>query len=303
MRQNRTLCHSRIGRWLTSWLTSALTSVLTSRLTRRLTSSAAAISLGVILAAGCAGSDGAGGQQNRQQSEQVPSRGGEQIGDRMESARVRTELAFNYFLRGQMAVSLEEVRSAIESNRNYAPAFNVLGLIHMDLGQNTQAEDAFKRALVLMPGDSDTLNNYGWFLCQTKRERESISYFLQALKDPLYPTPYKPYLNAGTCSQRTGDEAAAESYFRRAFELDPGNGNAMLKLGELYLKKADLEKARFYTDRINKNFDPTSESLWLALRIERKSGDRASEASYAAQLRRRFPNSPEYLRLQQGQFE
>lgn len=255
-----------------------------------------------VLATGCAAPDGSSFQSSRQSSEQVPSRGAEQ-GDRMESARLRTELGFNYFLRGQMAVALEEVRSAIESNRNYAPAYNVLGLIHMDLGQNALSEEAFKRALTLMPGDSDTLNNYGWFLCQTKRERESIAFFMQALKDPLYPTPYKPYLNAGTCSQRSGDEAAAEGYFRRAFDLDPGNASTMLKLGELYLKKNDMEKARFYTDRINKNFDPTAESLWLALRIERKSGDRASEASYAAQLRRRFPNSQEFLRLQQGQFE
>ena len=77
----------------------------------------------------------------------------------------------------------------------------------------------------------------------------------------------------------------------------------MLRLGEFYLRKADLEKARFYAERINKNFDPTAESLWLSLRVERKSGDRASEASYAAQLRRRFPNSGEYLKLQQGLFE
>ena len=263
---------------------------------------AAALVFCAALAAGCAAPDGSGSQSGRQSSEQVPSRGAEQ-GDRMESARLRTELGFNYFLRGQMAVALEEVRSAIESNRNYAPAYNVLGLIHMDLGQNALSEEAFKRALALMPGDSDTLNNYGWFLCQTKRERESIAFFMQALKDPLYPTPYKPYLNAGTCSLRSGDEAAAEGYFRRAFDLDSSNVSTMLKLGELYLKKSDMERARFYTDRINKNSDPTAESLWLALRIERKSGDRASEASYAAQLRRRFPNSQEYLRLQQGQFE
>lgn len=255
------------------------------------------------LMAGCAAPDGSNPSGNRQQSEQAPSRGSEQVADRMESARLRTELAFNYFLRGQMAVALEEVRSAIESNRNYAPAYNVLGLISMDLGENAKADDAFKRALALVPGDSDTLNNYGWFLCQTKRERESIAYFMQALKDPLYPTPYKPYLNAGTCAQRSGDDEAAESYFRRAFDLDPSNGSTMLRLGEFYLRKADLEKARFYADRINKNFDPSAESLWLALRVERKGGDRASEASYAAQLRRRFPNSAEYLKLQQGQFE
>jgi type IV pilus assembly protein PilF len=262
------------------------------------------MAVAVIALAACAAPDGSSPSSGRQQpSEQAPSRGQGEVADRMESARLRTELGFNYFLRGQMAVALEEVRSAIESNRNYAPAYNVLGLIHMDLGENPKADEAFKRALALVPGDSDTLNNYGWFLCQTKRERESIALFLQALKNPLYPTPYKPYLNAGICSQRAGDEAAAESYYRRAFELDPGNPSTMLRLGELYLKKAEYEKARFYTDRINKNLDPNAESLWLALRIERKVGDRASEASYAAQLRRRFPNSPEYLRLQQGQFE
>ena len=259
---------------------------------------------GVLAAAsGCAAPDGFGPTRASQQSEQAPSRGQGEVADRIESAKLRTELGFNYFMRGQMAVALEEVRSAIESNRNYGPAYNVLGLIHMDLGENVKAEEAFKRALTLLPGDSDTLNNYGWFLCQTKRERESISLFLQALKDPLYPTPYKPYLNAGICTQRTGDDNGAETYYRRAFELDPSNGSTMLRLGDFYLKRGEIDKARFYTDRMNRNFDPSAESLWLALRIERKSGDRASEASYAAQLRRRFPNSPEYLRLQQGQFE
>lgn len=256
-----------------------------------------------LFAVACAAPDGGAPPANRNNTEQSQGRGNEQGADRMESSRLRTELAFNYFLRGQMAVALEEVRAALDSNRNYAPAYNVLGLIHMDLGENAKADEAFKRALALMPGDSDTLNNYGWFLCQTKRERESVSYFLQALKDPLYSTPYKPYLNAGICAQRYGDDAAAETYFLRAFELDPTNGGTMLRLGEFYLKKPDLERARFYADRINKNFDPSAESLWLALRIERKGGDRASEASYAAQLRRRFPGSSQYLRLQQGQFE
>lgn len=241
---------------------------------------------------------------SRQQSEQLPARNlAEQGGDRNESARIRTELAFNYFMRGQMAVALEEVRSAIDSNSRHAPAYNVLGLINMDLGENAKAEDAFKRALALTPNDSDTLNNYGWFLCQTKRERESIGQFLLALKDPLYATPFKPYLNAGTCSQRMGDEAAAEDYFRKAFALDPSNPSTMMRLGELYLKRNDLEKARFYSDRINRSLEPSPDALWLALRIERKGGDRASEASFATQLRRRFPDSVQARLMQQGQFE
>ncbi len=265
----------------------------------------AAIAALLMLVVGCAAPGPNPAQNTRQQpGEQLPARNAsEQGGDRAESARLRTELGFNYFLRGQMAVALEEIRSAIDSNSNYSPAYNVLGLINMDLGENAKAEDAFKRALALTPNDSDTLNNFGWFLCQTKRERESLNYFLLALKDPLYPTPYKPYLNAGMCAQRMGDEAGAEDYFRKAFALDPANPATMMRLGDLYLKRNDVEKARFYADRINKNFDPSAESLWLALRIERKGGDRASEASYATQLRRRYPNSMEALLLQQGKFE
>jgi type IV pilus assembly protein PilF len=234
---------------------------------------------------------------------QASTNDGRPAGDPRESAKVHTELAFGYFQRGQMAVALEEVRIALNARPDYFLAYNVLGLINMDLGDNVKAEDAFHRALTIAPNDSDTLNNYGWFLCQTKRERQAIPQFMQALKDPLYATPVKPYLNAGVCSQRIGDDAAAEDYFRKAFSLDPANPGALLNLGELYLKRSDLVKARFYAERLNKSYDPSPQSLWLALRIERKAGDLASETSFATQLRRRFPNSAEYQRLSQGQFE
>jgi type IV pilus assembly protein PilF len=48
---------------------------------------------------------------------------------------------------------------------------------------------------------------------------------------------------------------------------------------------------------------PNPESLWLAVRIERKLGERVSEQAYATQLRRRFPNSAEYQSLQRGQYD
>lgn len=224
-------------------------------------------------------------------------------GDRQETARLRTELAFNYFQRGQLSIALEEISSALRADPNYATAYNVLGLVNMDLGENVKAEEAFRRALAIAPQDSDALNNFGWFLCQTKREREGIDRFLLALKNPLYPTPEKPYLNAGICSQRIGNEAAAEEYYRKAFALDPMNAGAMMRLGDIYFRRNDFEKARFYIDRVNKNYEPSAESLWLALRIERKAGDRLAEASFAAQLRRRYPNSPELQLLQQGRFE
>ena len=64
-----------------------------------------------------------------------------------------------------------------------------------------------------------------------------------------------------------------------------------------------MDEARRLISRYNKVVSPSPESLWLALRIERKGGERAAEQSYANQLRRRFPNSAEYQALQRGQYD
>jgi type IV pilus assembly protein PilF len=43
--------------------------------------------------------------------------------------------------------------------------------------------------------------------------------------------------------------------------------------------------------------------LWLALRVERKLGQRLAEAKLASQLRRRFPGSRETQALQRGDYD
>jgi type IV pilus assembly protein PilF len=49
--------------------------------------------------------------------------------------------------------------------------------------------------------------------------------------------------------------------------------------------------------------EPTADVLWMALRAERKLGNREAEARHASQLRRRFPGSPEQELLSQGQYD
>ena len=54
---------------------------------------------------------------------------------------------------------------------------------------------------------------------------------------------------------------------------------------------------------VHRVIEPTSQTTWLGLRIERKLGDREAEMRHAAQLRRKFPESAEYQLLMQGRFE
>ena len=226
-----------------------------------------------------------------------------EVGDPRNRARIHTELASAYFERGNMGVALEELRIAIAADPNYASAYNVLGLVHMDLRENAVAQQHFERGLRLAPNDPDINNNYGWFLCQTGREGQSIAYFLAALKNPLYNTPARSYVNAGLCSMKNNNERDAIDYFERALRSAPENLQALFNLALVQYKRGQLEVARGLVGRFNRLIEPTAESLWLALRIERKLGDRLAENTMAAQLRRRFPGSPEYEDLLKGKFE
>jgi type IV pilus assembly protein PilF len=78
----------------------------------------------------------------------------------------------------------------------------------------------------------------------------------------------------------------------------------MLPYAEMLYRRGQLRPAKELVGRYNKLVpEPTSESLWLALRIERKLGDRVAETSLATQLRRRYSNSSEFQALQRGEYD
>ena len=224
-------------------------------------------------------------------------------GDPRNRAKVHTELGALYYARGNMGVALEELRIAIAADSNYALAYSMIGLVYTDLRENQLAQQNFERALRLAPNDPDVNHNYGWFLCQTRRENEAIKYFMQAVRNPLYQAPWRSYSAAGTCAMRANNMKDAENYFLIALKQDPNELGSLLQLGEIRYRQGNLDEARRLVSRFNKLIEPTSESLWLALRIERKLGERVAEAGFANQLRRRFSESREYQRLQRGEYD
>jgi len=256
--------------------------------------------------AGCAGGGGAGGNLERPLEAQPQAEGGAVITEMSSPrnrARAHTDLAAAYYEMGNMSVALDEAHIALAADANYAPAYNVLGLVHMDLKEDAQAQANFERALGISPNDPDANHNYGWFLCQTGRESESMHYFMAAVRNPLYASPQKSYTLAGMCALRSKDEAHAVDYFERALRLEPNYLGAVLPLAQLRYRHGQLQAARTLVSQYNRQVEGTAESLWLALRIERRLGDKAAESALAGQLRRRFSGSPEYQSLQKGLYE
>lgn len=220
-------------------------------------------------------------------------------------AKVHTELGAAYFQAGNMAVALEELKVALAADSTYAPAYSVLGLVHAYLKENDQAERALKRALELTPNDPEINNNFGWFLCQSGRERQSIAYFLNAVKNPLYETPDRAYANAGACALKAGDLDGAAKYLQTAIRIGGDAAiPARVQLATLAYRSSNLEEAKRILGEVLRVMNPpSSEALWLAFRIERKLGNKEAESSFAAQLRGRYQDSQEYQEFLKGNFE
>lgn len=218
-------------------------------------------------------------------------------------ARIRLQLALNYYEQRQLAVALDEIKQALQADPKFADAYSMRALILMEMGENRKAEEDFLQAIRLAPNSPDFSNNYGWFLCETGREKQSIPYFEAALKNRAYQSPAKALNNAGVCSLKLKDMAAAERYLSQAFQLDPGNISTNVSLAKIHFERGDYERARFYIGRVMKADVMTAEVLWLAIKIERKLGDRAAENSLATQLRRRHGGSVEFAAYQRGAFD
>ena len=218
-------------------------------------------------------------------------------------ARIHTELGAGYFSRGQYAVALEELRDALSADSNYATAYGIMGLVYMELHEDKPAEDNFRRAMDLAPGESEIHNNYGWFLCTRNRYDEAMTQFNIALGNPLYPSPERALTNAGICSLQVNKPDIAQAYLEKSLKYQPNQALALTKLAQIYFQQRRLLEARTLIERFFDNNQPSPEALWLGVRLARKQNNKNAEASYGLQLRRLFANSPETQLLLQGKYE
>lgn len=232
------------------------------------------------------------------------------MADGRSRAKAHTELAALYFQDGNMAVAMEELQVAIQADPSYAPAYNVRGLVNNYLRETAAAEADFQKALSLTPQDPEVNNNYGWFLCQQPGGTvNAIRHFMTALKNPLYATPDRAYLNAGSCALRGNDLDAAEDYLQKGLRVARDAGPQLrFQLAELHYRRSNLAGAQqllgelMHPPEISGQV-PGPELLWLALRIERKLAHTEAAADLAASLRKHHPASREYQEFLKGNFE
>ena len=223
--------------------------------------------------------------------------------DMKRRADVRMELATGYFRRGQLDIALEEVKRALDADPTLGAAYSLRGLIYATQGEEALAEESFRRALQINARDTDTMQNFGWYLCQRKRYPEADALFGQALAAPQNRDVPRTLLAQGVCLSSAGQLAEAERALARAYELDPANPSIVTNLADVLYRRGEYERARFYIRRINSVPSAASaQTLWLAARIESKLGNQTGAQELGRQLRNRFGESREAAAFERGQF-
>ncbi len=215
-----------------------------------------------------------------------------------EIALTNLQLGIGYMREGQYEKALEKLNRAKQAEPDYAPVYNALGVLYQSMGVFDVAEENFKTAIRLNPGDSSALNNYGLLLCQSQRYEEADDAFMMAANNPLYTTPEFAYNNAGACALEHGQDDLAKSYLVEALNRNSKLGSALLQMSELEYDQGNHNAARKYLERYLELYKHTAKSLWLGIRIEEALGDEDAVSSYALLLRNQFSESEEaeYLR-------
>jgi len=218
-------------------------------------------------------------------------------------ARIRLALAVGYFEQGQTTIALDELKQALAADPSFGDAFNLRGLVYMRLNDFGLADSSFRRALVLKPGDANTLHNLGWLMCQQDRIDDAVQFFGQALAVPAYGDRPKTLMTQGLCQMRAKRNAQAEASLMQSFELDAGNPITEYNLALLLFQRGEQVRAQFYIRRLNNSEWANSESLWLGIKVERKLGNRDAMEQLLVPLRKRFAQSREMGLFDRGAFD
>ena len=252
-------------------------------------------SAAALLVAGCAANPGTTGARAEIMTESDEP-------DNRKRARIRLELAANYFQQGQTNVALDELKQALVADPTFADAHNLRGVVYMRLNDNVLAEDSFRRAMTLNPRDGDVLHNYGWLLCQQNRYGESTAMFARAIALPSYSAQTKTLMTLGLCQIRAGQITEGERSLLQSYELDAGNPVTGYNLADVLFKRGNLAQAQFYLRRLNNSNLANAETLWLGIKVERGLSNREAMSQLGDQLRKRFAQSREAAAYDRGSF-
>ncbi len=214
-------------------------------------------------------------------------------------AKIRTALAGQYIRQGQLDAAQRQLNIAFDADRNYAPAYDMLGVLLQQEGSRlnlVKAEKNFKKSIHLDKDFMQAHNNYGVYLSYMKRYQEAIQQFELAGSALGYEGRTGALENLGRTYLKLNNKADATKSFLRALESNKNSLVARIELIDLLIENNAYQKARQLFEEVQALLGkrPLSPRLMLqGAKLAQASQDINSRQEYIQQLLSEYPLSKE----------
>lgn len=228
--------------------------------------------------------------------------------DPEKSVKVRTQMAAEYIRTGNLDAAKRSLDQALATDSKDSTANMMMGVLLQQEGSDINLERAdhyFSRALSIDPKNAQARNNYGTYLYQVKRYDDAIRQLSVAGATLGYDQRHRALENLGRIYLIKGDIPNAEKSFKQALLANRDSTVSMIELAEIfYLQKNNIAARQLYEQFVLSvgQQNQGARALWIGLRIARANEDRSGMYVLVNQLRTLFPNSQEFQRYLQLQF-
>jgi predicted O-linked N-acetylglucosamine transferase (SPINDLY family) len=143
--------------------------------------------------------------------------------------------------RGEFARAERALEALLEQDPTVARAYNVLGVVQLELGKSAAAEATLLSAARLAPEDAKVQLNLGKLYVTLARPAVAERHLREAVR--LDPRGADGHFNLAVFLRAHDRPAEAEAAFRRVVEVAPGDAEAHYLLGRMLLEAFRFEEA------------------------------------------------------------
>lgn len=216
-----------------------------------------------------------------------------------QASRDNMQLGVAYMRQGNLALAKEKLERAEKQDPKSHEVQWVMATLAEQLKDPAEAGRRYQAALRLAPDNPELTNTYAVFLCRSGDTDRSLPLFDQAIRNPLYSTPWAAATNAAVCLRSAKRAAEAVPYLQGALAKLPVFVDAVVELADTQISLGKPADARATVDGFLAFNRKSPDVLLLGVRAALAQGDRAAADNYARLLRRDFPSAPQAGLLRQ----
>lgn len=228
-------------------------------------------------------------------------------GERSDEQALRDylQLATGYLEQNDLANTKRHLDNAAALDANNSDVAALWGLVYAQEREPDLADQQFRRALRIDPGNSQARNNYAAFLFAQSRFDDAYEQLESVVADTSYNNRAQAFENLGLAALRLERLEDAEYAFTRAVQLNNNQLRSSLELASLYVQKQDLRQASIYYRNYLTLLQlyrsaQSARGLWVGIQLENALGNADNARAYGAQLEASFRGTPEHQLYRQS---